>query len=181
MQKPGASKATPITAGAPGQSHLFELITAADDDDRMPQKDEALPGSKSHRSSDGLRKERVTMLRIQRFRWLRWPDWSNSHHHPTFTALRARDGIGVSSRWKSNGRRRLPRNYLVERERRCVVATDNECRRANVGLAYNHEGTLLASASGTPGKLGEANSSTQRQASCCAHWLSSRFDVNSRV
>ena len=43
MQKPGSSKATPITAGAPDQSHLFELVTAADEDDRMPQKDEALP------------------------------------------------------------------------------------------------------------------------------------------
>src|SRR5688572_31279132 len=43
LQKPGASKAAPITAGAPAQSHLFELVTAANEDDRMPQKDEALP------------------------------------------------------------------------------------------------------------------------------------------
>src|SRR5688572_24703496 len=43
LKKPGSSKIAPITAGDPSQSHLYELLTASDEDDRMPQKDEPLP------------------------------------------------------------------------------------------------------------------------------------------
>src|SRR5687767_1254515 len=43
LQTPGASKSAPIVPGAPEKSHLFELLMTADEDDRMPQKDEALP------------------------------------------------------------------------------------------------------------------------------------------
>src|SRR5258706_6102344 len=43
LTKSGESKKPPVTAGAPERSHLFELITTNDDDDRMPQKSDRLP------------------------------------------------------------------------------------------------------------------------------------------
>ena len=43
LLKPGASKEAPVVPGKPEQSKLFQLITATNEDDRMPQKDEALP------------------------------------------------------------------------------------------------------------------------------------------
>jgi len=43
LLKPGESGKLPITPGAPEKSHLYQLITATDPDDRMPQKDEPLP------------------------------------------------------------------------------------------------------------------------------------------
>ena len=43
MQQPGKSKEAPIAPASPDRSHLFRLLTAKDPDDRMPQKDEALP------------------------------------------------------------------------------------------------------------------------------------------
>src|ERR1051325_5389539 len=42
LLRAGESKKAPIVAGAPGRSHLFELITTKDEDDRMPQKSDRL-------------------------------------------------------------------------------------------------------------------------------------------
>ena len=42
MMKAGESKKAPIVAGRPGESHLYELITTSDEDDRMPAKGERL-------------------------------------------------------------------------------------------------------------------------------------------
>lgn len=39
----GSSKETPLAPGQPARSHLFKLLLAPDEDDRMPQKDDALP------------------------------------------------------------------------------------------------------------------------------------------
>lgn len=41
--EPGDSEANPIVAGEPEQSELFLRLKAADEDDRMPQKDDSLP------------------------------------------------------------------------------------------------------------------------------------------
>jgi len=43
LTKAGESKTAPLVAGQPGNSNLFRLITAADEDDRMPQKADPLP------------------------------------------------------------------------------------------------------------------------------------------
>src|SRR5258706_13104986 len=42
MMRAGESKKAPIVAGRAGESHLFQLITTSDEDDRMPQKGERL-------------------------------------------------------------------------------------------------------------------------------------------
>ena len=43
LKTPGKSNAMPIMAGAPDKSELFRLISTSDEDDRMPQKADALP------------------------------------------------------------------------------------------------------------------------------------------
>src|SRR5205085_2562456 len=45
LLKPGSSKEPSVTPGKPASSKLFQLITAADEDDRMPQKNEPLSAS----------------------------------------------------------------------------------------------------------------------------------------
>src|SRR6185295_3366310 len=42
LMKGGESKEASVTPGQPARSKLFELITARDPDDRMPQKDDPL-------------------------------------------------------------------------------------------------------------------------------------------
>src|SRR5690348_9983524 len=43
LKKAGESDEAPVVAGKPEQSHLYKLITAKDEDDRMPQKADPLP------------------------------------------------------------------------------------------------------------------------------------------
>lgn len=43
LMKPGESREPSIRPGKPVESHLLQLLKAADPDDRMPQKDDALP------------------------------------------------------------------------------------------------------------------------------------------
>src|SRR4029453_4129098 len=45
LMKGGESKEPAITPGFPEKSKLFALITAKDEDDRMPQKDDPLPAT----------------------------------------------------------------------------------------------------------------------------------------
>src|SRR5437016_6347378 len=42
LMKAGESKKPPIVANRPGESHLYQLITTSDEDDRMPAKGERL-------------------------------------------------------------------------------------------------------------------------------------------
>ena len=46
LLKPGNSGETPLVADQPSRSKIFQLITANDPDERMPQKDDALPPEK---------------------------------------------------------------------------------------------------------------------------------------
>ena len=45
LLKPGESEKRPVVASQPEQSHLLQLITTKDADDRMPQKDDPLPAA----------------------------------------------------------------------------------------------------------------------------------------
>lgn len=45
LNKAGESKAAPLVAGKAQASHLYQLITTADDDDRMPKKGDPLRGA----------------------------------------------------------------------------------------------------------------------------------------
>jgi WD40 repeat protein len=45
LQKPGESKDAALSAGKPDASSLYTRLVATDEDDRMPQKDDALPAA----------------------------------------------------------------------------------------------------------------------------------------
>src|SRR5207247_234661 len=45
LMKGGESKSPAVSPGKPDQSKVYELITARDEDDRMPQKDDPLPAA----------------------------------------------------------------------------------------------------------------------------------------
>lgn len=45
LLKPGESKDAPLSAGKPDASALYTRLVATDEDDRMPQKDDALPAA----------------------------------------------------------------------------------------------------------------------------------------
>ena len=157
LQNPGSSQTAPITAGAPAQSHLFELVTAGDDDDRMPQKDEALPKQQialiERWIKEGARYDatdpKLSLAALAGF--VEQPSPPNVYRAPvpvTAMALHpagnelAVGGYHEITVWNVNDGALLRRiTNVAER---------------TLGLAYNHDGTLLASASGTPGKLGEA-------------------------
>jgi len=47
LLQPGESGDAPVTARSPDKSKLWQLVTAADPDDRMPQKDDPLPTDQS--------------------------------------------------------------------------------------------------------------------------------------
>jgi len=51
LMKAGESKDAPVAAGKPGASAIYRLITAKDEDDRMPQKADPLPAAQSQASS----------------------------------------------------------------------------------------------------------------------------------
>jgi len=157
LQKPGSGKSTPITSGAPAQSHLFELVTAADDDDRMPQKDEALPKQQialiERWIKEGARYDasdpKLSLAALAGF--VEQPPPPSVYRAPVpVTALAfhpggnelAVGGYHEITVWDVN------EGALLRRITNVAERT--------LGLVYNLEGTLLASASGTPGKLGEA-------------------------
>jgi len=152
----GESKEAAITPGQPEKSKLFQLITARDDDDRMPQKDDPLPAGqialierwiKEGAKFDGPDPKAPLIALIPR---PRQPDPPEVYLHPLpvlSLAFRpdgnelAAGGYHEITVWNpANGK-------LVRR-------ISNVAQRTH-GLAYNAAGTLLAAASGTPGKGGE--------------------------
>jgi hypothetical protein len=157
LQKPGASDEVPIVPSAPDKSHLFQLLTVADEDDRMPQKDEALP------------KEHIALFR----RWI--AEGARFDAPDPRLSLAALAGLVEQPAPPRVYRAPVPVTALAFHPdgRELAVSGYHEItvwsvddgsllrRITNVAertlsLAYNSDATLLATASGTPGKLGES-------------------------
>ena len=154
LLKAGESKKAPIVAGAPGRSHLFELITTKDEDDRMPQK------------SDRLSDQQITVIRDWIFQGAKFdgsapteslakivpyqPGPESPAHYPfpqPVLALSwsidgkilASSGYHEALLWSDDGKLRRRISRLPQRIH---------------GLAFADSNTL-AVAAGTPGKSGE--------------------------
>ena len=155
LHKPGSSKETPLAAGQPAQSHLFQLLLAPDEDDRMPQKDEALPPAQialikqwieGGAKFDGPdRAVALTLLAPPQHR-------AAPRVYPValpVTALAfdpsgeflAASGYHEITIWNSRS------GELVRRIGNLAERTFD--------LAFSPDGRWLACASGTPGKIGE--------------------------
>jgi WD40 repeat protein len=157
LNKPGSSKTPPLQGGAPEKSHLYELITAADADDRMPQKDDPLP------------KEQVVLME----RWIRegakfdGPDAKAGlaslagllDQPPAPEIYRAPVPITALA-FHPSGKEIAVSGYheitLWSSESGALLRRITNVAQRTTGLAYNGDGSVLAAASGTPGREGEA-------------------------
>jgi WD40 repeat protein/mono/diheme cytochrome c family protein len=155
LWKKGSSDETPLVAGQPGQSHLFKLLTAADEDDRMPQKDDPLPPAQialikqwieAGAKFDGPdRTAALTLLAPPRHR-----EAPRAYSAPVAVTALAFDPSG---------------EWIVTGGYHEIIfwnARSGELGRRIGGvaertfeLAFSPDGRWLAAASGTPGKIGE--------------------------
>jgi WD40 repeat protein len=156
LQKPGGSKNAPIVGGAPERSHLFELLTTADEDDRMPQKDDALP------------KEQIRLIE----RWINEGARFDAPDPKLSLASLAgyidqpsppdvyRASMPVTAlAFHPGGKELAVSGYhevmIWSVDDGVLLRRVTNVAERTLGLAYNPDGTLLATASGTPGNLGE--------------------------
>lgn len=155
LLKPGSSKDAPLVPGKPSESLLYQLITTTSEDDRMPQKDDALPpaqvaaikqwievGAKFDGTDRSLA---LAVLSLPQH-----PAAPRAYPVPVpITALAfdasgeflAASGYHEITIWNSRS------GELVRRAGNVAERTFD--------LAFSSDGRWLASASGTPGKLGE--------------------------
>ena len=157
LRTPGSSKSAPLTAHAPQQSHLFELLTTADEDDRMPQKDEALP------------KEQIALFE----RWIKegarfdGPDAKQSLaslggliEQPAPPQTYAANVPVTALAFHPGGKELAVSGYrevtVWSAETGALLRRITNVAERTLSLAYSDDGRLLATASGTPGRLGDA-------------------------
>jgi hypothetical protein len=156
MNKPGSSKVTPLVSGAPEKSHLYQLLTATDEDDRMPQKDDPLP------------KEHIAVFA----RWIR--EGAKFDGPDTKATLGSLAGLVdqppapetyaipvpiTALAFHPEGKELAVGGYheitIWSAENGTLLRRITNVAQRTVGLAYSPDGSVLATASGTPGKLGE--------------------------
>jgi hypothetical protein len=155
LLKPGSSKDAPLVPGKAAESLLYQLITTTHEDDRMPQKDEALPPPQvaaikqwieAGAKFDGA--DRSIALAV-----LSPPQHPAAPHaYPVpmpITAL----AFDASGEWlAASGYHEI--TIWNSRSGELVRRIGNVAERT-FDLAFSPDGHWLASASGTPGKIGE--------------------------
>jgi len=157
LMKAGESKSASVVPGQPDQSELFHRITAQDEDDRMPQKDDPLPAVqialiarwiKEGAAFDGSDAKAPLVSLIPK---APHPDPPSVYHHPVpVTALAfnpdgselAVGGYHEITIWNP------AEGKLLRRIKHVAQRTHS--------LDYSRDGALLAAAGGSPGELGEA-------------------------
>jgi hypothetical protein len=157
LNKPGSSKTPPLHAGAPEKSHLYELITAADPDDRMPQKADPLP------------KEQIMLME----RWIRegakfdgadvkagLASLAGLVDQPPAPEIYSAPVPITALAFHPSGKEIAVSGYheitIWSSENGALLRRITNVAQRTVGLAYNQDGSVLAAASGAPGKDGEA-------------------------
>jgi dipeptidyl aminopeptidase/acylaminoacyl peptidase len=154
--KAGESDEAPVVAGKPEESHLYKLITAKDEDDRMPQKADALPAGQ------------VLLVRqwIEQGAKFDGPDagaalasYVEDQEHSAAPKVYRQPVPVTALAFRPDGGELAVSGYhevtfwdpatgaLVGRATKLVERTN--------GLAYSPDGTRLAIAGGTPGIMGE--------------------------
>lgn len=154
--KPGDSKAAPIAPGKPAESELLRLLTTGNDDDRMPQKSDALPPAqiklverwiKEGAKFDGLNSKAPLAALSGKTTHPKPPEIyprpvpiTALAFNPAGTELAA-SGYREVTVW-SAGTGKLLRRL-------------KDLPQKTSSLAYSPDGARLAVASGTPGEAGE--------------------------
>jgi dipeptidyl aminopeptidase/acylaminoacyl peptidase len=155
LMKPGSSKDAPVVAGEPEASVLFQLITATNEDDRMPQKDDALTPAQivtikrwieQGAAFDGT--DRATALAVL----------SPPRHPAAPKAYPVAIPI-TSLAFDLSGERLAASGYheitLWNPQSGELTQRIGNIAQRTFDLAFSPDGRWLACASGTPGKIGE--------------------------
>jgi mono/diheme cytochrome c family protein len=156
LTKAGESKSAPVVPGQPEQSELIRRLTAPDEEDRMPQKDDPLPRAqialierwiKEGATFDGADPKAPLITLIPK---APHPDPPAAYRHPVaVTALAfnpdgnelAAGGYHEITIWNPS------QGKLLRRIRNVAQRTQS--------IDYGPDGGLLAAAGGSPGQLGE--------------------------
>lgn len=156
LMKPGESKEASVTPSDPTKSHLFQLLVAKDEDDRMPQKDDPLPSAqialierwiKEGAKFDGPDPD-ATLASLLAPATHPDPPGTYTRPVPILALAFSPDGkeLAVSgyhevTLWNPSD------GVLLHRIKNIAQQTQ--------ALAFSPDGRLLAAAGGTPGRLGE--------------------------
>ena len=157
LMKPGESKETPIVAGAPARSHLFQLLIAKDPDDRMPQKDDSLPPLqialverwiKEGAKFDGA-DPKATLASLL-----------PQGNHPDPPASYARPVPILALAFSPDGRELATSGYheitIWNPSDGTLLRRIKNIPQQVQALSFSHDGSMLAVCGGTPGRSGEA-------------------------
>lgn len=154
--KAGESKDAPVVAGKPGASAIYRLITAKDEDDRMPQKADPLPSAQ------------VVLVR----RWIEegakfdgadagapLASMVKDEEHAAPPEV-YRQAVAVTAiAFSPDGNRLAVSGYhevtLWDPSDGKLVGRIQKLAERTTGLAYSPDGRWLAIAGGTPGTSGE--------------------------
>jgi len=157
LMKPGESKEAPIMAGDPARSHLYQLITARDEDDRMPQKDDPLPPPqialierwiKEGAKFDGA-DPKATLASLL-----------PPTNHPDPPASYARPVPILALAFSPDGRELAASGYheitIWNPSDGSLLRRIKNIPQQVQALCFNADGSMLAVCGGTPGQSGEA-------------------------
>jgi len=155
LMKAGTSDEPPIVPGRADQSRLYQLISLADEADRMPQKDEALPSA------------HIALIRDWINQGARFDSESRSTLLAVLTAPKHPDAprtyplaVPVTAlAFEPSGERLAASGYheitFWNSENGALERRIGGIAEKTFDLAFSHDGRWLAAASGTPGKAGE--------------------------
>ncbi len=156
VMRAGESKQAPIVPGKPGESHLYQLITTADEDERMPAKGERLTAAQISRVEQWI-KEGARFDGGDRSASL--ASLVPAKAHPQAPEKYPRPVPIMALTFSPDGKELAVGGYqeitLWDSSDGKLLGRIGNIAQRTQRLAYSPDGTLLAAASGTPGKLGE--------------------------
>ncbi|MBI3416850.1 MAG: hypothetical protein HY043_16290 [Verrucomicrobia bacterium] len=156
LSRAGESKSPPLVAGQPERSELYRRLTTSDADDRMPQKDDPLPAAQ------------IALVA----RWIQaGARFDGTDAHAPIASLLAklpqpdppavyRRPVPIQALVFAPGGEELAVGSFHEitiwspNDGRLLRRIKNVAERTHA-LAYSPDGSILASAGGTPGRHGE--------------------------
>jgi len=156
LTKAGESKSAPVVSGQPEQSELVRRLTAKDEDERMPQKDDPLPADqialierwiKDGARFDGPDPKAPLVMLIPR---VPHPDPPAAYRHPVAVTALAFNSDG--DELAVGGYHEI--TIWNPSEGKLLRRIKNVAQRT-LSIEYSLDGAVLAAAGGSPGQLGE--------------------------
>jgi WD40 repeat protein len=157
LMKPGESKEAPVVTGEPARSHLYQLITSRDPDDRMPQKDDPLPSAQialvERWIQEGARFDgadpKATLASLL-----------PQANHPDPPATYSRPVPILALAFSPDGKELAASGYheitIWNPSDGALLRRIKNIPQQVQALGFNSDGSMLAVCGGTPGRSGEA-------------------------